>query len=341
LPATPVAAAPAPALPAIDELLATLYDGQPFRGAVLAARHGELLHSKGYGLADEEQQLVNTPATRFRLGSVTKPITAIALLQLHAAGQVDLQTSVCAYLSPCPSAWSPITLHHLLSHTSGIPDFTEFPDFATTKGQPSTPRATLARFAERPLDFAPGEQWRYSNSNYIVLGLVIEQVTGKPYESVVQEQLFAPLGMTGSGYDHNLDSLAVGYLPSGAPADFLDMSIPYAAGGLYSTVEDLYRLDRALVEGRLLTPELRAAMFDVQARFIPPEPPGGYGYGWTVMERPDGVWVGHNGSIEGFSAGIWHKLDEDLLIVVLSNEERRSPLAVVEGIARLLAEAGE
>jgi CubicO group peptidase (beta-lactamase class C family) len=228
-----------------------------------------------------------------------------------------------------------------LSHSSGIPDFTEFPDFVETKGQPSTPRETLARFAERPLDFAPGEQWRYSNSNYIVLGLIIEQVTGKPYEAVVQEQIFAPLDMTGSGYDHNLDSLAVGYLPTGAPAGFVDMSIPYAAGGLYSTVEDLFRLDRALVDGTLLTPQLRAGMFSVQAPFGPNEPPGGYGYGWVVEESPAGKVVWHNGSIEGFSAGIWRAVEEDLLIVVLSNEEQRSPLAVVEGVARLLTEAVE
>lgn len=339
-----LAAAAATALPAIDTpdaaaieaLLATAFDGAPFRGAVLVARQGQVMLRRGYGLADAEQGIANGPETRFRLGSVTKPITALAVLTLQAAGKLDVQQSVCAYLLGCPAAWQPITLHHLLSHTAGIPDLTRFADFEATKGQPSTPAQTIARFAERPLDFAPGARWDYSNSNYIVLGAVIEQVTGRSYADYVEAAIFAPLGMASSGYDHNLDALAVGYRPDGTRADFIDMSIPYAAGALYATVDDLYTLDRALVAGALLPAELQAALFTPYAAIPDRARDLGYGYGWIIEQQPQGTVLRHNGSIEGFSAGLARYVTPDLVIVVLSNEEQRNPQTVIDGIAAIL-----
>ena len=151
--------ADAPETAVIEAFLATAFEGEPFRGAVLVARQGEVILRRGYGLADAEHGIANAPETRFRLGSVTKPITALAVLTLQAAGKLAVQQSVCAYLSDCPTAWQSITLHHLLSHTSGIPDFTRFPDYELSKGQPSTPTQTITRFAGRPLDCAPGTRW--------------------------------------------------------------------------------------------------------------------------------------------------------------------------------------
>ena len=325
-----------PAAAAIEVFLATAFDGAPFRGAVLAARQGQVMMRRGYGLADAEQGIANEPETRFRLGSVTKPITALAVLTLQAGGKLDVQQSVCAYLSDCPAAWQPITLHHLLSHTSGIPDLTRFADFEATKGQPSTPAQTIARFADRPLDFAPGARWDYSNSNYIVLGAVIEQVTGQSYADYVQVAIFDPLGMASSGYDHNLATLAVGYRPDGTRADFIDMSIPFAAGALYSTVDDLYTLDRALVAGALLPTALQAALFTQYAPIPDRTRTLGYGYGWIIEQQPQGTVIWHNGSIEGFSAGLARYVTPDLVIVVLSNEEQRNPQTVIDGIAAIL-----
>lgn len=330
------AAADSAQLEAIDARLAALYDGAPFRGAVLAARQGEVIVSRGYGLADTDAATANTPQTRFRLGSITKPITALALLMLQAAGRVDVSQPVCAYLPECPAAWARITLHHLLSHTSGIPDFTRFADFTSTSSQPTTPADTLVRFADHPLDFAPGTAWGYSNSNYIVLGVVIEQVTGQPYASYVQEAIFAPLGMDDSGYDTMEEGLAVGYRPDGRAAEFVHMSIPFAAGGLYSTVEDLYTLDRALVAGDLLPDDLRAQMWTAHAAIPGPGPEQGYGYGWVIAEGPQGKVVSHHGSIEGFSAGLRHYLEPDVLIVALSNEEQRSPDLVLDALAEMI-----
>jgi CubicO group peptidase (beta-lactamase class C family) len=321
---------------AIDALLATVYDGAPLRGAVLVARQGEVVLSRGYGWADAAAGIANTPQTRFRLGSLTKPITALAILKLQAAGRLDVMQPVCTYLAECPPAWAAITLHHLLSHTSGIPDLTRFADFAATTGQATTPLETLARFANHPLDFAPGSAWDYSNSNYIVLGVVIEQVTGQTYAAHVQDALFAPLGMDNSGYDTMANGLAAGYLPDGSAAAFVHMSLPFAAGGLYSTVEDLYTLDRALLAGDVLPDDLRGQMWTAQASIPGPGPTQGYGYGWTVTEGPHGKAVGHNGSIEGFSTGLRHYLEPDLLIVALSNEERRNPNLVLDGVAAIM-----
>lgn len=321
---------------AIDARLATLYEGVPFRGVVLVARQGEVIFERAYGQADTDKAIANTPETRFRLGSITKSITASAVLKLQAAGLVDVTASVCTYLPECPAAWQAITLHQLLSHTSGIPDLTRFPDFGAGISQAADPAQLLARFADRPLDFAPGTAWDYSNSNYIVLGSVIEQVTGQTYADYLRDAIFAPLGMDATGYDLMDGSTAVGYLPDGSPAAYIHMSIPYAAGGLVSTVGDMAILVRALVEDKLLPADLREQMWTAHAAIPGPGPAQSYGYGWTVTDGPQGKAVGHNGSIEGFSAGLRYYLEPDLLIVVLSNEERRDPNRALDGIAEIV-----
>ena len=239
---------------------------QQFNGMILVAREGDVVLSKGYGLADRAASTPNDAQTRYRIGSVTKPMTAMMVLMLQERGLLDLDDPICEYVDRCPDAWSNITVEQLLSHTAGVANFTQFPDFEATKNQPTTLTETIDRFRDAPLDFPPGERWNYSDSGYILLGQIIETVTGHPYEEVAQELVFAPLGMSNTGYDHNRDDLAVGYVnASGAEADFVDMSIPHAAGALYSTAEDLLKWDRALAEGSLLAPELQEAMFTMQA----------------------------------------------------------------------------
>ncbi len=213
---------------------------QQFNGMILVAREGDVVLSKGYGLADRAAGTPNDAQTRYRIGSVTKPMTAMIVLMLQERGLLDLDDPICEYVDRCPDAWSTITVEQLLSHTAGVANFTQFPDFEATKNQPTTLTETIDRFRNAPPDFPPGERWNYSDSGYILLGQIIETVTGHPYEEVAQELVFAPLGMSNTGYDHNRDDLAVGYVnASGAEADFVDMSIPHAAGALYSTAEDL------------------------------------------------------------------------------------------------------
>ena len=321
---------------------------QKFSGTVIVARDGEVLAAKGYGYADRLAQTPNDVQTRYRIGSLTKQFTAMLTLMLHERGLLDIGDLICDYIEDCPDTWAEITIEQLLTHTSGIPDFTEFPDYERTKGEPSTLVETIARFRDEPLQFTPGDRWRYSNSNYILLGQIIEHVTGQSYEDFAQESLFGPLGMTNTGYDHavralhdhNREDLAVGYVNAGgAEADFIDMSIPHAAGALYSAAEDMLKWDRALADGELISAELQDAMFTAHAP-IPDSGGFGYGYGWAVGEEFGQPVVFHSGGIEGFSANITRFLGDGTLIVTLSNEQQTNPQAVARTVMRTLY-AGE
>ena len=213
-----------------------------FSGVVLVARNGEVLLSKGYGLADQVAGIPNDSQTRFRIGSLTKQFTAMVVLQLQEQGLLSIVDPICNYIDDCPQSWSMITIEQLLTHTAGLPDFTYFPEYESTKNVASSPDATMDRFRDLPLEFEPGTAWNYSNSGYIVLGSIIEKVTSKPYAEVVQEYIFEPLGMVDSGYDNGASNLAVGYKnAAGELADSIDMSIPFAAGALYSTANDMLR----------------------------------------------------------------------------------------------------
>ena len=191
---------------------------------------------------DLDENIPNTPSTKFRLGSVTKQFHAASILLLQEHGSCVSKTR-WEVVPEAPQSWENISLVHLLTHTSGIPDFTSFAEYSTLKLHPSTVRNTMSWFQGRRLDFSPGERWSYSNSGYVVLGLVIENVSSVSYEQFVRDNIFRPLGMIDSGYDSTTVRVphhALGYAPSPSgpvPASFIDMSIPYAAGGLFSTVE--------------------------------------------------------------------------------------------------------
>jgi CubicO group peptidase (beta-lactamase class C family) len=325
---------------AIEDFLDSVYYGTPFQGAVLVAQGENVLLSRGYGMANRIDGTRNEPDTKFRLGSLTKPFTAVAVLMLVEEGALGLEDAACAYLADCPQTWEEITIHDLLAHTSGIPEITMLPDFPVFKMEATTPSQTLARLSDLPLDFAPGRRWTYSNSNYIALGAIIEQVSGQSYETFVEERIFGPLGMTNSGYDHNDDQTAVGYTPDGSTAEFIDMTLPHAAGALYSTVEDLYRFDRALYTDALLSEAMREHMFAMQAQIVPGDETVGYGYGWIILidaeEAPPGKVVLHSGAIEGFAAGMMRLVDQDAVVIALGNVEGRNPDTVVDWIAQRL-----
>jgi CubicO group peptidase (beta-lactamase class C family) len=303
-----------------DTYLSKLTKARLFSGSVLIARNGKVLVRKGYGEADREKHVVNTAQTKFRLGSTTKQFTAMAILILQAQGKLNVQDRICTYLADCPTTWQQITIHHLLTHTSGIPDFTSFPDFKITMRSPSSPTETIARFKDKPLAFQPGKKFSYSNSGYVVLGAIIEQASGKSYEAFLQENIFVPLQMVDSGYDHNNGDLAIGYRNQTNLADFIDMSIPYAAGGLYSTVEDLYRWDQALYTDKLIPKNLRDKMFTPFAQL---QDTGGfgYGYGWGIGKEGDRPVLSHTGGIKGFSSSIARYPNDKVVIIVLGNRE--------------------
>ena len=283
----------------MDQVVRASVEAEEFSGSVLVARDGEVLLDRGYGFANREWSIPNDGDTKFRLGSVTKQFTAVAIMILNDRGLVDLDAPVKTYLPDAPAAWDGVTVRHLLAHTSGVPSFTSFDDFEALKTRPATIDSLIARFRDHPLEFQPGEGWDYSNSGYVVLTAVIEKASGKSYTEFVAENLFQPLGMSDSGYDSHaaiLPHRASGYAPTArgiVNADYVDMSIPQGAGALYSTTRDLLKWEQGLFGGRLLSPE-SLTLLTTPVR-------NQYAFGLGVTEAGGNTTVSHSGGIEGFN----------------------------------------
>lgn len=311
-----------------------------FRGTVLVGMDGKILFEKAYGPADEEWAVANTPRTKFRIASLTKQFTAASILLLQERGLLHVQDPVFRYLPDLPAAWKEITIHQLLTHTSGVPN----PDYSgkqylDTQRIGATPEGLVTLVANRRLDFRPGTNWSYSNTGYIVLGMLIEKLSGQSYADFLRKNIFQPLGMTDSGYDSApeiLKSRASGYdIQNGhvTNADFIDMSVPFSAGGIYSTVEDIFRWSEALAHpGKLLREDSLRQMY---MEFPEAEHQGQhYGYGVVISRQKFGkLLYYHGGGVEGFSSVIQRYPEEHLCIVVLSNLETYKPWELGDHIA--------
>lgn len=288
-----------------------------FMGTVLVAKDGAALFEQSHGFANVEWQVPNTPATKFRIGSVTKQFTAAALLLLEERGLLTLEDPVSKHVPDAPAAWDRVTVHHLLTHTSGIPSFTSFPDYRTWKLSAASAADTVAHFRDRPLEFEPGERHVYSNSGYLLLGHIIERVSGQTYEAFVKDNLLTPLGMTDSGYDWNatlLPQRASGYVRTSsglANAPYVDMHVPHGAGALYSTTHDMLRWTQGLLGGDLLSPASLEKMTTPHKN--------GYALGLVVRSVNGRKVIEHGGAIDGFNAHLSHFPDDKLTVVVLSN----------------------
>ena len=317
--ATPSAAQDAARM---DEIVSIKADSGAFMGAALVAIGDRILLDKGYGSANLEWDVANTPDGKFRIGSVTKQFTAASILLLQERGKLDIDAPVKTYWPAAPDAWDAITVRNLLQHTSGIPNVTDFKEFREIKFLPTTRDELLARFSDKPLEFAPGDKWSYSNSNFLVLTAIIEEVSGQDYGSFVKANIFEPLGMSDTAVDVASDIVkkrVSGYFPSeDGPinADYVNIAIPQGAGALYSTTHDLLKWQRALFGGKLLKPESLAAMTSPG-----PEAMDGatYGFGVLLTDDAEGKSVWHGGGIEGFNAMLMHDTVRDITVVVLAN----------------------
>lgn len=327
----------------IDALMKLYQEYGQFDGTVLVAEKGKVIYKKGFGLANREWNIPNQPDTRFRLGSITKQFTSMLVLQLAQQGKLKLEGKISEYLPDYPKKTGDrVTLHHLLTHTSGIPGYTEFPSFFRDMSRnPSSPEAFVKTFADSALLFEPGAKFSYSNSGYFLLGAIIEKVSGKTYEQLLQENILGPVNMSSTGYDHHgtiLKKRASGYTknPAGyVNAEYLDMSLPYSAGSLYSTVEDLYLWDRALYTDKLLPASLKELLFTPHI----PSFGGGYGYGWVIANAPIGNTndsvkvIEHGGGINGFNTLI-SRMPSNQDLVVLLNNTGGAPLAAISRAIR-------
>jgi CubicO group peptidase (beta-lactamase class C family) len=315
----------------IDRYLSTITTQGAFGGAVLVARGDTVLLARGYGPADATGATPNTQSTHFRLASITKQFTAVATLLLVQQEKLRLDDPICQYLSDCPDTWKPITIRHLLNHSSGLYDYTDSLDFEATEGQPAMPQELVARFRNQPLSFKPGDYYDYCNSGYVLLGLIIERASGMSYGDFVKRAIFEPLGMQQSSYDSGNaydPTQAFPFRRVGQPATFLNTTTLYAAGGLVSTVEDLYRWDQALYSDQLLNHNLRVEMFTPGN--------GSYGFGWKI-ERPNGfLRISHAGNMTGVSNFIARYPEQRVTVIVLSNVENANVIGISDTIANMV-----
>lgn len=314
-----------PSAKAIDALIKQYYDYGQFNGSILVADNGKIIYEKGFGMANMEWSIPNQPDTKFRIGSVTKQFTATLILQLVEEGKIKLDGKITDYLPDYrKDTGDKVTIHQLLNHTSGIPSYTGNPEFFPKYSRDAYAVPDFVKkFASGDLEFEPGSKFSYNNSGYTLLGAIIEKVTGKSYETVLKEKILDPLGMTNTGYDHHatlLPKRASGYQKTSngfINAAYLDMSLPYSAGSIYSTVEDLYKWDQSLYEDKILSAESKKLMFT----------PGlsNYGYGVAISDKPIGKTeqktkiIEHSGGINGFNSNFARAVDKHQTVIILDN----------------------
>ncbi len=289
-----------------------------FSGAVLVMQHDKVLLKKGYGLADREWNVANTIDTKFRIGSVTKQFTATGILQLVELGKLSLGDKLSKFYPDFPKGDS-VTIHMLLNHTSGIADYTNFPEFMNVMRLNWSEDTMISFFKNKPYTHSPGTKFKYSNSGYFLLGCIIEKVSGQSYQSYIQNHIFSVLDMNNSGVDR-LDAIipmhARGYSKEKNTiknADMIAMEWAFSAGALYSTLDDMYKWDRALYGNSILSAG------SIQKMLAPGK--GNYGYGMVIDSLENHYRTWHNGNIPGYYANISRFPNDDVCVVVLANTE--------------------
>jgi len=319
----------------VDAYLQPFLDARGFSGAVLLSRQGRIVLAKGYGMANEEIGVPNTIKTKFQIASVSKSFTAAAVLLLEERGRLALKDPVARFI-PDFAAGDRITIHHLLAHTSGIPDVNGFSDYDRQSRFPQTLETIVSWFKNRPLAFAPGDRYQYSNSNYNLLALIIEKASGRSYGAFLKENIFDPLGMRDTGHPASAAALlpgrASGYVPTGAAdvenAPYLDWTVKTGNGSLYSTVEDLYRWDRALRTETILSRASLEKAFSEQT--------AGVGYGWFIGRHLGRRVVTINGRSPGFASYLDRFLDDDASLIILSNNYAPVPHLIAKDLGAIL-----
>jgi CubicO group peptidase (beta-lactamase class C family) len=307
----------------LDAHFCAVYPAGEPGAAVLVKRGGEVILRKGYGMANLELGVPIAPEMVFRLGSITKQFTGAAILLLVRDGKLALDSTVEDLMPDYYGPAARVTIHQLLTHTGGVPSYTDVPEYIAGMREDVTPAQMVERFREKPLDFEPGTGWHYSNSGYFLLGVIVEKLSGGSYEDFVETRIFEPLGMRGTRYGHASEVVpnrAEGYQgASGAyeNAAYLSMTQPYSAGSLLSTVDDLARWDEALRTDELLPAELRELLWTPES--LADGRATGYGYGFAVHDYQGHRIVQHGGGINGFLTSIVRIPDQEVFVSVLSN----------------------
>jgi CubicO group peptidase (beta-lactamase class C family) len=307
---------------------------------VIVVKDAKIIFRKGQGMANLEFGVPIEPDMVFRLGSITKQFTAVAILMLAEQGKLALDDSISKFLPDYPTHGHLITVEHLLTHTSGIKSYTNMPEWPSLWRKDFTVQELIDFFKYQPMEFAPGKRWAYNNSGYMLLGAIIEKVSGRSYEQFIQQSIFEPLGMKQSYYDSPsrvIPRRAAGYDKSAegfTNAAYLSMTQPYAAGALASTVDDLAIWDSALYTEQLLKHET------LQRAHISHRLADGsstaYGYGWGISEYAGHRLIEHAGGIHGFRTHAIRMPDDRVFVAILSNNGGADPEELAFKIAALV-----
>jgi CubicO group peptidase (beta-lactamase class C family) len=319
----------------LDELVAAYAKNEQFNGTVLVAEKGNILLQKGYGYKNAGKKEMNDANTIFQIGSITKQFTSAVILHLQEKKKLSIHDKLSKYFPALPFADS-VTIENLLTHTSGIYNYTNNEDFMKNDAvKPASQEKLFSLFKDKPLEFKPGTKFNYSNSNYILLGYIIGKVTGNPYEKEVHEIIFTPLHMEHSGFDFiSLSSpdKAIGYFSlsktSNTPATIVDSSASFSAGAIYTTVGDLYKWDRSLYTEKIIS---KASLKDA---YTPRKDK--YGFGWGIDTAYGKPVYKHGGGIFGFSTNILRDPEEDICIILFDNKGDGGLEKITEGLNAVL-----
>lgn len=324
----------------LEAYMETLEKNQNFYGSILVSKDGEILLNKAYGFSDLQQNIENKSQTKFAIGSITKQFTAMGIMQLSEKGLINVEDKVSKYFPDLPNG-ELITIHNLLTHTSGLKNFTQVQEFLHLDENKKITTDMVNLVKDIPLEFQPGEEYRYSNTNYLLLGIVLEKVTGMSYEEYLYENIFEPLNMKNTGISYGKKSLTYdataysGFLEVVPVDDEILLSRAHGAGNIYSTVEDLYRWDQALKTEKLVKKETLDKIF---TSHVTAPQLGDYGYGWVISSEDIGEKVWHDGNTLGFSSNISRYIDENLTIIVLTNKGYYNTFPLVSDLVSIVME---
>lgn len=308
----------------IDSFLSNLAQEDVFSGSVLVAQAENILFEKSYNWADREKKISNNLLTPFKIASITKPITAVAILQLCEKNVLSLNDTIDKFVPSFKNGFE-IQIQHLLSHTSGIPDVSSIEIFQEIKNHRTTPKQTVELIKNQELLYIPGSRHEYSSSNYLILAYIIELITHQSYEEYIYQHILLPTGMKNSFFyphDQEKKCIAVGYIKENntiLEAPFLHMSWPSGSGGLYSIPHDLLYFSNALDSNILLTKESYKKMISVVMPMHNKEM--GYGFGFEIGQFQNKKYIGHPGKMYGFSTYFLKFLEDEVTIILLENIE--------------------
>ena len=324
----------------MDSLVSAEVKGTPIAGLAIAVVRGrDTILARGWGFADIENEVPVTTASIFRIGSITKQFTSSAIMQLVEKGRLSLDDTLAALLPNMPTTWRKVTLRHLLNHTSGIPSYTDIGQrWEGRWREDMVPDSIVGLVTGDTLNFAPGSKWRYNNTGYVLLGMILDKTTRQLYPRYLSEQIFKPVGLSSTMYCDTgpiIKRRALGYQLSDKQlnnAEFLSMTQPYSAGALCSTVGDLVKWTRALHSGAIVS----AASFKKMATPIGPAAASHYGFGLTSDSLGGHRRISHTGAIRGFVSMLAHYPDDSLTIVVLANSIPAPTETIAANLARVM-----